>query len=341
MLNKLLFLFIVNITLIAAYPIQSLEEHLEKKALEMRQLAATFCVPNPPELTKKDAKRLLNMGYVDDLVPLINARESEQAKHNSDVLLKICNKPKSYMHGPTYMKRFEVAFKLFQMHIAITADALHAILESECQFDHSFSYRVRDSLLNNEAMFAYFQTKQDLMREIRDGKKGYVSRFSCESLDKALKMLKDPSSAYPDLIKKGEEFIKSAKYEINHAMEMFSDQSYNDRLYSLHDGICKHYQHIFWGFEALTKGFRELQHAETHFTQLGTRKIPFDRSFTGQIEDLKYAFKKAVNQAKGIPQHLIEGDLFTAYKEERLELVNKNIKDAEQQLKSLKQIEEP
>lgn len=329
MLNKTFFTLIISALFFSSYSSHSLEKHLEEKAEEMKNLIVTYTVPNPPALSKEDAKRLLVYGRVDDLVPLFKGTEHETAKQNAYVLAKVLKKPENYMYGPNHFKRFEVAFTLNQARIAITDDELHALFERECQFDDSFCYRVRDSLLTNVAMFDYIKTKQGLMQEIKAGQRGCVGMRTDGSLKKALAILETPESAYPELIERGSEFIKSTQYELTHSKDLFSDQSYKDPLYTRHEGISKHHQHIFWGLDAIENALRAFKKAETHFTQLSSRQIPFDHQFLSQLADLKGKLKQALEQAKGIPQFLIREELFVYRQEELLDNLQKRIQEVE------------
>jgi hypothetical protein len=175
------------------------------------------------------------------------------------------------------------------------------------------------------------------MQDMLSDKYSYVGRYECESLEKAIKILQDPPTAYPDLIKKGEDFIKLVRFELNSSTEHFSNQSYNDPLYGRHDGIGKHHQHIFWGLDALEKALRAYKRADRHFTQLGSRKILYDHQlFAQQLLRLKIQLNQSMAQAKGIPQHLIDEQLFVWRQEEFLANLQKRILDVEGMLSDLK-----
>lgn len=145
--------------------------------------------------------------------------------------------------------------------------------------------------------------------------------------------------AYPSLIQNGEGFLRTAEGRSKAASKHFNDRSYSNPLFSRCDGVGRHFQYLFWGFDALEEAFRANQKAEVHFAKLRQKQIPFDYELASRLKSLKGDLLRSVKLAQGSPQNAEKYGLFAGLSEgqheELLTSIQKRVSVVEQLLKTV------
>ncbi|WP_331255667.1 hypothetical protein [Candidatus Bealeia paramacronuclearis] len=282
-MSQLRFFVVLGAIIFASFGVDAdyIDEQIEKASLKAKSYQITF----PQLIEDKDAKSILMFAPLEDLIPLFVKREDIQTQENRKILKKCFFELNNRGHINTWMgvnNRSLVAYRMLQKEL-IDQDAFDEIFNREITeliYDTSFVSR---RYVDAPDFFHYFQTKKlEIFKKAAERNLGWISQETQKDLKESIKILEDPKLAFPYLIERGRDHLRTSKYECDRA-----DEFLTEKRDAWHMQTQNYAQSIHFFLDNIEKSFFGYKKGKVYFEKLERREVSFSKDFLVEMDTLR------------------------------------------------------